>query len=82
VYNSILESVDLKVRVTLNRNSSNWRLRNACPCCTVRLEDEPQLTYSMLFSMDGNDSLKRVLRRDRGTTDDGVPGPSSERFDE
>jgi hypothetical protein len=64
----------------LNRAGPDWRLKNACPCCTYRLKDEPELEYSLLFSMDGNDSLKRVLRR--STNDDGGPGPSSERFDD
>ena len=82
VYMSILDSVDLKVHVALNRDGPGWQLQNACPCCTYCLQDEPKLRYSMLFSVDGNNSLKHLLRRDQGSTDDGMPGPSSERFDD
>lgn len=69
------------VREALDRATPDWRLKNACPCCTYLLKDEPDLPYQMLFSMDGNDSLKRVLRRKAGIGDDGAPGPSSERVD-
>lgn len=48
----------------LERDLPNWRLRNACPACTYKLEDKPTLTFDMLVTMDGNDSLKRVIRRD------------------
>ena len=33
--------------------------RNMCPCCTFELPDEEQMTYRMLVSIDGNESLKR-----------------------
>jgi hypothetical protein len=45
------------------------------------LKDEPELPFRILFSMDGNDSLKRVLRREPSQNGDGTPGPSSERLD-
>ncbi|KAJ7588725.1 hypothetical protein C8J56DRAFT_1004370 [Mycena floridula] len=38
---------------------------NACPCCLYELDNEPQLQYSMFFTMDGNDSLKRMHRHER-----------------
>jgi hypothetical protein len=48
--------------------------------------EENDLVFDMLFPMDGNDSLKRVLRRDATgpSTDDGeepAVGASSERID-
>ncbi|KAJ7016435.1 hypothetical protein C8F04DRAFT_1281448 [Mycena alexandri] len=49
-----------------------------------KLEGEEELEFSMLVTMDGNDSLKRVLRREPKDFDnDGnlVPGQSKERFD-
>ncbi|KAG1728938.1 hypothetical protein EDB19DRAFT_1939615 [Suillus lakei] len=36
---------------------------------SVAAHDEPQLTFSLLYAMDGNDSLKRVLRRSLDTDD-------------
>ena len=37
-------------------------LRAACPACTYRLKNEPALRFSTLTCMDGNNSVKRVLR--------------------
>ncbi|KAJ7309178.1 hypothetical protein DFH08DRAFT_823603 [Mycena albidolilacea] len=42
---------------------STWRLKHACPACTYKLEGEDALIFDVLSTMDGNDSLKRVLRR-------------------
>lgn len=42
-----------------------WRLKNACAACTYKLEDEAPLQFSMLVTMDGNESLKRVSRQRR-----------------
>ncbi|KAF9037083.1 hypothetical protein BJ165DRAFT_1353764, partial [Panaeolus papilionaceus] len=83
LYLSILEEVDQRVQSALNWDSASWRLRHACPCCTYKLEGEPQLHFDMLFAMDGNDSLKRVLRRRGrgGETDESGLGLVSERED-
>jgi hypothetical protein len=67
------------VQFALGRNSPDWRLRHACPACTYKLKDENHLIFSLLFTMDGNDSLKRILRRILG--EDDTPGPSSEYID-
>jgi hypothetical protein len=32
--------------------------------CTYILEDEDKLKFSMLYTIDGNDSLKRIIRRE------------------
>lgn len=45
-----------------------------------KLKNEPMLVFNILWAMDGNDSLKRRIRRspkDEG----GEPGPSIERID-
>ncbi|KAF8152715.1 hypothetical protein K438DRAFT_1778454 [Mycena galopus ATCC 62051] len=49
----------------------------------TRLEGEEDLIFSMLVTMDGNDSLKRVLRRTKtdGSEEEPVLGPSKERED-
>ncbi|KAK1232440.1 hypothetical protein PQX77_004416 [Marasmius sp. AFHP31] len=83
--------IDVRARVrklvmaTVGRDSPNWRLANACPCCQYRLKDEEPLKFSMLFTMDGNDSLKRVARREEGIDEQGNEGaglgPSKERED-
>jgi hypothetical protein len=42
--------------------TGNWRWKNVCPACTYQLQGEKKLTFSILVTMDGNNSLKRVLR--------------------
>ncbi|KAG9089237.1 hypothetical protein FS749_001499 [Ceratobasidium sp. UAMH 11750] len=60
VYLMIEREVARRVAVVLGRDDPEWRLRNACMPCTYKLENEPPLQYSMLVTMDGNDSLKHV----------------------
>jgi hypothetical protein len=60
---SIREGVARRVDTALERDSSDWRLRNACPACCYKLKGEPAQIFEMLVTMDGNDSLKRILRR-------------------
>lgn len=47
-----------------------------------KLCDELPLLFDMLWAMDGNNSLKRILWRSAGPADGtSTPGPSSERKD-
>jgi hypothetical protein len=62
----VLNEVDNRVNNALDRDLKDWRIKNACPSCTYHLEDEPDLQYSMLGCMDGNNSLKRVARTSPG----------------
>ncbi|KAF9036399.1 hypothetical protein BJ165DRAFT_1417245 [Panaeolus papilionaceus] len=64
-YLDILGIVDERVNVALGRDEKGWRLRHACAPCTYKLQGEPNLKFSMLLTMDGNDLLKRLARRDR-----------------
>jgi len=81
--------VKIRVNIALNRTSHDWRLCNACPACTYKLRDEDDLILEMLTTMDGNNSLKRILRRDIvipadvPESSDGIPtvGTSKERPD-
>jgi len=66
------------VQAALGRDSPDWRLRHACPACTYKLKNEQPLIFKMLYTMDGNDSLRRILRRSGSQDDDGALGPSSE----
>ena len=59
VYLEIIYRIDSQIRAALNRDTQEWRLRNECPACFYRLEDEPTLSFDWLISIDGNDSLKR-----------------------
>lgn len=64
LYISIRNAVDHDVQVVLTRDAPDWRIRHLCPPCTYRLEGEASLKFSMLYTIDGNDSLKRILRRE------------------
>ncbi|KAJ7206125.1 hypothetical protein GGX14DRAFT_535569 [Mycena pura] len=88
VYLEVRQQVEAKVLDALGR-SSDWRLKNVCLACTYELVGEPELTFRMLMTMDGNESLWRVLRRERGSegevdenTGDPVLAKSSERADD
>lgn len=69
----------------MQRNSPNWRLAHACPACMYKLHDEPQLKYQLLFTFDGNDSLKRVQLREEDIyneeTGERIRGETRERVD-
>ncbi|KAJ7204100.1 hypothetical protein GGX14DRAFT_569699 [Mycena pura] len=80
VYLATRAIVDVRVKVLLKRDAPNWRLKNACPACMYKLEDEPHLDLPFLSTKDGNNSLKRWNRRERG--EDGVAGASKERNDD
>lgn len=64
-YVAIMTTVNHQIQTQLHRNTDSWRLRNACPPCTYLLENEPPLTQKMQIAIDGNNSLKRVLRSTR-----------------
>ncbi|KAF8207400.1 hypothetical protein K438DRAFT_1904642 [Mycena galopus ATCC 62051] len=63
LYLGILEEVDNRVNKALQRDSKDWRLKHCCPACTYKLE----------ATCDGNNSLKQVLRKEKGFTEDSVP---------
>ncbi|KAF6749130.1 hypothetical protein DFP72DRAFT_992049 [Ephemerocybe angulata] len=77
IYLRLRDEVQKLVDAALGRDHS-WRLQNACPACTYTLEGEAKLKFKMLVAMDGNESLKRVIRREM--VDD--PPPIGESDDE
>ncbi|KAJ7742389.1 hypothetical protein B0H14DRAFT_2637652 [Mycena olivaceomarginata] len=64
LYLDVRRRTDERVMLLLGRDSK-WRLKHACPACMYKLEGEDKLIFDMLTTMDGNDSLKRVLRRNK-----------------
>ncbi|KAF7374152.1 hypothetical protein MSAN_00296900 [Mycena sanguinolenta] len=83
VYLELRQQTDKLVGSALGRDAPNWRMKHTCPACMYKLEGEDELIFSMLTTMDGNDSLKRVLRRSKtdGSEDEPTLGPSIERED-
>ncbi|KAJ6459300.1 hypothetical protein C8R45DRAFT_1109624 [Mycena sanguinolenta] len=83
VYLELRRKTDALVNQALGRDAPNWRLKHTCPACMYKLEGEDELIFSILTTMDGNDSLKRVLRRAKtdGSEDEPTLGPSIERED-
>ncbi|KIJ57766.1 hypothetical protein HYDPIDRAFT_34807 [Hydnomerulius pinastri MD-312] len=63
VYLQICSEVDKLVSQVLHRDSADWRLKHVCPACTYTLNSEAPLKFKLLYAMDGNDSLKRIIRR-------------------
>ncbi|KAG1864923.1 hypothetical protein DFJ58DRAFT_714764 [Suillus subalutaceus] len=78
----IRHSIAALIAKSLQCNTPDWRcvrrLKHACPACTYELKDEEELTFRLLYAMDGNDSLKQVLRRSLGHDADDCVAPSSE----
>jgi hypothetical protein len=60
LYLDILHAVDVRAKTALGRIGVDWRLKNACAPCMYKLQDEPELTFSMQVTVDGNSSLKLV----------------------
>ncbi|KAG2336950.1 hypothetical protein BDR05DRAFT_896004, partial [Suillus weaverae] len=67
IYLEILYRVKCRLDEALGRNTPNWRLQNACPCCFYKLEGERPLVFDWLATVDGNNSLKRWASSTYGT---------------
>ncbi|KAJ7026529.1 hypothetical protein C8F04DRAFT_1268048 [Mycena alexandri] len=80
----VKEVVRHRVAQLLGRDGPDWRLQNACPACLYKVEGEEALDPPFFLTMDGNNSLKRVERREGYTTADGVKvsGESVEAIDD
>ncbi|KAJ7774334.1 hypothetical protein DFH07DRAFT_866024 [Mycena maculata] len=84
LYHAICVDVEKHVQVALGRDGPNWRLKNACPACLYKLEDEVALPIPLLTMTDGNNSLSHFqLRKREEVREDGstAPGASKERPD-
>ncbi|KAJ7853826.1 hypothetical protein B0H14DRAFT_3450014 [Mycena olivaceomarginata] len=69
VYLEILQVVDDRIKKVLGRDAPDWRLKNCCPACTYKLEGDMKMIFEMLVALDGNDSLKRILVKDKTDVD-------------
>ncbi|KAG1892860.1 uncharacterized protein F5891DRAFT_963824 [Suillus fuscotomentosus] len=63
LYLLICTQVRSLVQEAIGQSAIDWNLKHACPACLYALDAEPQLKFSLLYAMDGNNSLKRVLKR-------------------
>ncbi|KAF8133150.1 hypothetical protein K438DRAFT_1787703 [Mycena galopus ATCC 62051] len=83
LYLELRRQTDALVNSALGRDAPDWRLKHTCPACMYKLKGEDALIFSMLTTMDGNDSLKRVLRHSKtdGSEEEPTLGPSKERED-
>lgn len=68
VYLEILHQVDSIIKAALKRDTPDWRLLNSCPCCCYKLDDEDDMTFEWLATIDGNNSLKRWSSSIYGTS--------------
>ncbi|KAI0689796.1 hypothetical protein BC835DRAFT_1437947 [Cytidiella melzeri] len=60
LYLCIIWHVYKLVHAALGWDGPDWRPKNACRACCYVLDDEPPLTFSRLYAMDGNNSLKQM----------------------
>ncbi|KAJ7840292.1 hypothetical protein B0H14DRAFT_3086874 [Mycena olivaceomarginata] len=88
LYLDLRRNSEKTVLKSLSRDSFSWRLKHGCPACMYKLKGEAKLIYDILVAMDGNNSLKRVLRRckvhsdgDTGTGVEFMLGKSKEYTD-
>ncbi|KAF7362867.1 hypothetical protein MVEN_00636500 [Mycena venus] len=65
VYLGTLAIVAKRVKAALGCDTSNWRLKNACPACLYKLEGEDELLLPVLTTQDGNNSLSRHGQMER-----------------
>lgn len=59
-YLDICRHVDRKIDLALGFDTPTSRICRSCPCCFYKLDDDPDLEFSCLVSIDGNNSLKRL----------------------
>ncbi|KAJ3755177.1 hypothetical protein EV360DRAFT_50218 [Lentinula raphanica] len=64
LYVAILNIARERVRAHLGRQGRDWRMLNACPSCQYHLVEDENLDVRMIITMDGNDSLRRVERKE------------------
>lgn len=64
-YLEICRRVNQKLDDALGYDSSN-RLQRVCPACFNRVPGEEEQEFSVLLSIDGNNSLKRISSTIRG----------------
>ncbi|KAF8143148.1 hypothetical protein K438DRAFT_1876673 [Mycena galopus ATCC 62051] len=69
LYLDLRRKAENMVLASLGQDSFAWRLKHACPSCMYKLEGEDKLIFDILVTMDGNNSLKRVLRREKVESD-------------
>ncbi|KAG2108910.1 uncharacterized protein F5147DRAFT_576420 [Suillus discolor] len=68
VYLEILHRVDSLIKAALKCDTQDWCLLNSCPCCCYKLDDEDDMTFEWLATIDGNNSLKRWSSSIYGTS--------------
>ncbi|KAF9018849.1 hypothetical protein BDZ89DRAFT_1094016 [Hymenopellis radicata] len=81
VYVSIRNYMDVSVLKVLGRDTEDWRALNACPSCTFELKGERPLERRRLWTFDGNNSMRRNIRRTTNLGPDDVVGAVNERED-
>ncbi|KAJ3856163.1 hypothetical protein EV368DRAFT_21249, partial [Lentinula lateritia] len=60
IYLAIQRKIDTRVAKKLGHEGANHCVLNSCPACCYKLEDEPELEFSRMWVVDGNNSLKRM----------------------
>lgn len=64
LYLEICTTTNKRVQAALHWDTKGYRLRHNCPSCTYKLINEPHLEFSMLYTVDSNNSLKCIIHRE------------------
>ncbi|QRV88505.1 hypothetical protein RhiJN_16523 [Ceratobasidium sp. AG-Ba] len=62
IYDDLEQLLDQQLDVLLGRTDPLWRPKHNCPACSYELDGEAPLLPRKMFSMDGNNSLKRLRK--------------------
>lgn len=60
VFYRILSHLDKVAKRAIGQAEPDYRLRNSCPACHYRVEDEPERPIQFIVTADGNNSLSRL----------------------
>ncbi|KAF8314887.1 uncharacterized protein EI90DRAFT_2947449, partial [Cantharellus anzutake] len=60
IFYRIFFHLDKLVKQAVGQVGPNYRLKNSCPACHCKVEDEPERPIQLIVTADGNTSLSRL----------------------
>ncbi|KAJ7310639.1 hypothetical protein DFH08DRAFT_918249 [Mycena albidolilacea] len=86
LYLDLRRRTEARLLHRLGRDLFAWRVKHDCPACMYKLEGEDELILDVSVTLDGGNSLKRVLQRNKMESEPGdgpefVVGESKEYTD-
>ncbi|KAJ7729122.1 hypothetical protein B0H14DRAFT_2640505 [Mycena olivaceomarginata] len=86
LYLDLCRRTEARLLHRLGHDSFAWRVKHDCPACMYKLKGEDELIFDVLVTLDGGNSLKRALQRNKVESEPGdgpefVVGESKEYTD-